>query len=187
MTTVEELDDHPVFKNDPIKLQSMLYREVELTTCDGRVHNGRVLTIDPVSESWVLVSGLEARSPTVELVFGHGVTASRTLSAECDERTRRAMDSLLRTQTVEQSALSPGALRARRDHVVGWLRRHRLPVEVGADHVTVAGVATLHAPYTADQCVCANELVLQRLDALLRAAPPPDGAEHPAGEPPEVS
>ena len=53
-------------------------------------------------------------------------------------------------------------------------------MEVSDDHVTVAGVATIHAPYTADQCVCANELVLQRLDALLRRIPPL-GEGDPAG------
>ena len=53
MNVNEEFDDHPIFKNDPVQLQNMTYSHVELTSCDGHVHTGRVLSIDPVSERYM--------------------------------------------------------------------------------------------------------------------------------------
>ena len=50
--------------------------------------------------SWVLVDGLDSPTPTVEVVFGHSVVSSRTISTECDDETRRAIDSLLRSKSV---------------------------------------------------------------------------------------
>ena len=50
MNLTEDFDEHPVFRNDVMKLHAMLYCHVELTSSDGCVHNGRVISIDPVSE-----------------------------------------------------------------------------------------------------------------------------------------
>ncbi|XP_037084588.1 uncharacterized protein LOC119105084 isoform X2 [Pollicipes pollicipes] len=174
MNPDQEEEDHPVFRNDPLELKQTLYTCVALSCSDGSTHNGRVIAVDPVSESRILVSDVHSAAPVVEVVFGYSVSSSRTTDTECGDPTRQAVDSLLRRQRTEP-ALSPAELLARRDHVVSWLRRHRLPVEVGEGHVTVAGVATVRAPYTAEQCVCANELVLQRLDALLKSMPPLEG------------
>ena len=55
MNSHEELENHPVFRNDPIQLLEMVHSHVELTTSDGSVHNGRVFTIDPVSERYVIL------------------------------------------------------------------------------------------------------------------------------------
>jgi len=180
-------DLHPVFKNDPAELQRSLYRSVELTSEDGSAHTGRVVAVDPVSESRILMSEDPlSSSPLVEVVFGHRLSSCRTLSAPAwDDRRCRAAQALLRPQQAAAAEfLSPAALDVRRDRVVAWLRQHRLPVEVSvnltaskhfdtSDSPTVSvldGLAVLRPPYTS--CECDNELVLRRLETLLKSMPP---------------
>lgn len=48
----DNINKHPVFHRDVLKLKNYVYKKVTVLTLDGREHNGWVYTVDPVSERY---------------------------------------------------------------------------------------------------------------------------------------
>lgn len=59
--------------------------------------------------------------------------------------------------------------RRKRVAVCSWLRKNRIPVEEVEEEVRVAGVLTIKAPYRSEDCSSSNQVILDRVQRLLRA------------------
>nr|XP_027226393.1 gem-associated protein 6-like [Penaeus vannamei] len=66
-------ETHAVFTNDPVRQHAMIHRRVLVTTTDNQEYVGWVHTIDPVSESVILVEFGENGSTEVIIVSGYNV------------------------------------------------------------------------------------------------------------------
>ncbi len=64
---------HPIFSRPPGELLQYVYKEVCITTNDGKTHTGWVYTVDPVSQSFTLAKFCETSLARLEIVMGHSV------------------------------------------------------------------------------------------------------------------
>ncbi|XP_078675820.1 gem-associated protein 6-like [Branchiostoma floridae x Branchiostoma belcheri] len=151
--------------------RSYVYKEVEVTTVDGREHRGWVHTVDPVSESVVLVQFEEDRQTTVEIVMGHAVKGITVVNEDMDSH-REELDHMF--ITADDTNFSKHDLRTRRDDLKQWLERNRLPVKVSGKEgelLSISDALVIEPPYSAESCRSTNEIILGRIQALIRSKP----------------
>uniref|UniRef100_A0A0B6Z839 AD domain-containing protein n=1 Tax=Arion vulgaris TaxID=1028688 RepID=A0A0B6Z839_9EUPU len=176
---IEEIDSvklHPIFTKDPADWMKLVNHQIQVTTENGQVHVGHVYTVDPVSESIVLISPVGTSFETssniaLKLLVGASVTDVKIIS-EGTEIVKRSFNQLFRPAIDE--TLSDEALNARKLKLKAWFEKNRLPVTLGGDsqqYLTVAGVITVQPPYTEDSCLSTNEIILSRIQALINNMP----------------
>ncbi|CAL4078291.1 unnamed protein product [Meganyctiphanes norvegica] len=161
---------HTVFTNDPVKLHSMIHKNVSITTKDSNTHIGWVYTVDPVSESFILVSfGKGNTEALVTLVPGYNVTDISILDSTISTDTADAIDSLFRKKQVDYSEAE---LSTRREALSVWLSGNRVPFTVRPDmSIEVLQAAVIHPPYVTESIDCLNEVVLDKVIKLLQQMP----------------
>ncbi|KAM4750663.1 gem-associated protein 6 [Anableps anableps] len=135
----------------------------------GEEHRGWLLTVDPVSHSVVLVNFREDGA-SVRVVLGHAVEHVEVLQEADPDMEERLQSFFLPPQTL---SLDPEELRRRRSGVCGWLQKNRVPVEEDGNELRVAGVLTIRAPYRAEDCCSSNQIILDRIQKLIRVQPDP--------------
>jgi gem associated protein 6 len=170
--TSEEVNDiHNIFIKDPEELVGFVYKEVRLTCTDGAARQGWVYTVDPVSECVVLVRFGESNSLTMEIVLQHAIK-EMTIVDHDSEKHRAQLDQLFLLRGNDSAVvLSKDETLTKRDKVKEWLLQHRIPVEVSSTNCEVlvfSDVLTVHPPYTADSCLSTNEIVLSRIQDILK-------------------
>jgi gem associated protein 6 len=154
---------HPIFTKDPEEWAHYLHKDVYVGTVDGAWHHGWVYTIDPVSESLVLVN-----EGKVEVIMGHAVQ-SMAVTGQVTEQYKQKADQLFRFAPMEH--IPPEQLQARCEQVKEWLLTNRLPVEEKGDVIRVCSALDIRPPYTAQSCYSTNEIILGRIQGLLEAMP----------------
>lgn len=116
-------------------------------------------------DSLVLVNFRKEGGATVQVVLGHAVEQVRILQAADQETVERLQAFFLPPATPR---LSPEELRRRRSNIRIWLLKNQVPVEEEGDHLRVAGVLTVAAPYRAEDCCSSNQIILDRIQNLIR-------------------
>ncbi|KAH9503972.1 Gem (Nuclear organelle) associated protein 6 [Bulinus truncatus] len=162
---------HPIFTKDPKEWLKYVNSHVEAMTEDGQKHSGYVFTIDPVSESIVLLTQLSADNPTnisVKLLMGSSVR-SIEMKAQDSGFNQSFFDSLFRPAM--ENNFSESELHSKLLNLKSWLEQNRIPVSVTGDKLTVADALTIHPPYTLDCCLSTNEIILARIQGLMRNMP----------------
>ncbi|XP_054881643.1 gem-associated protein 6-like [Poeciliopsis prolifica] len=145
-----------------------VHRQVMVTAGKRREeHRGWLLTVDPVSHSVALVSFGEDGA-SVRVVLGHAVQHVEVLE-EPDPDTEERLRSLL--PPPEAGGPDSDERRRRRSGVRRWLQQNRVPVEEDGNDLRVARVLTIRAPYRPDDCSSANQIILDRVQRLLRVQP----------------
>jgi len=81
-------DHNNIYKNNPVLLKSYVNKRCSVTTTDKCVHTGIVYTVDPVSESVVLIDETAGSDPRLKFVIGHSVKKIDVLSPEVDNPPR---------------------------------------------------------------------------------------------------
>ncbi|XP_042247470.1 gem-associated protein 6 [Thunnus albacares] len=141
---------------------------------------GWLLTVDPVSASLVMVDFGEVGGASVRVVMGHAVQQVEVLQ-DADEETARRLQAVFTPPETRGLDLDPEQLRRRRDCVRRWLEKNRVPVQEDGEQLMVAGALTLAAPYRPEDCSSSNQIILDRVQRLLRADPhhlsPPEDAD----------
>lgn len=168
--TCEEEDVHPIFNKDPEEWMQYVYKKVSVVTEDGLEHTGLVYTVDPVSESFVLVNAINDQTK-VEIVLGHAVTSVTVLS-DATEVNKQQLDSMFRPES--ELKLSREELKRKQNLVKSWLLKNRLPVEVGGSEdevITVAGALIIQPPYEPENCISTNEIILGKIQGLIKNMP----------------
>ena len=178
--TVENMTPrHPVFTRDPSEFLSHVNKEVCVTADDGTTHTGWVYTIDPVSQSVVLVQftttpGADTATATpsrLEVIMGHAVVNITTINEETDVHGKQ-LDGLFRPKPSDE--LTVEELEQRKEKVRSWLAMNRMPVTVSGEILSISDAVFVDPPYEADNCRSTNAIVLGRLQGLIKNMPKND-------------
>ncbi|XP_071521541.1 gem-associated protein 6-like [Panulirus ornatus] len=160
---------HTVFNNDPVKHHSMVHCRVVVTTTSHKEHTGWVHTIDPVSESVILVEFDDSGGKEVVIVFGYNVKTIRVIDSSPPAGLGAAIDNIFRK---EQVRYSNKELTARRESLCVWLAENRVPYTVREDmSIQVLQVAVITPPYEPQSVQCTNEVVLDKVMKLVQQMP----------------
>jgi len=162
---------HPIFTKDPSAWMSSIGSVVEIRTYDGAIHIGTVYTVDPVSESVVLASDTtEEDKLELKLILGHAI---RSMSQAKDSSVSQlGLENLFIPK--EQKGLSEQDLKKLQERLRSWLLKNRLPVLIDREEpevLVVADILRIQPPYSADSCQCTNEIVLGRIQGLIKNMP----------------
>ncbi|XP_050710333.1 gem-associated protein 6-like [Eriocheir sinensis] len=159
---------HKIFTGDPVHQHSLIHRRVTVTTTDLKEHTGWVYTIDPVSESVILVN-FNGEEKEVNIVWGYNVKSVTPLESTPPPGLAEAVDSIFRKEQVHYSNQE---LTARRESLCVWLAENRVPYTVKDDmSIQVLQVALIRTPYDAGAVECHNEVVLDKVMRLVQQAP----------------
>lgn len=131
-------------------------------------------------QSIVLVTFLEDGSLSVTGIMGHAVrsvTADTEAELDGDGRQQETLARLFESPDSSE-AYSPELLQKRKDSLKQWLEKNHVPVaELGdaPSKLCVAGALTIEPPYRPEDCSCANEIILARIQDLIRRSWQPPG------------
>jgi len=170
---------HPVFLNDPVKLSKFLYCHVEVKTVFGETVSGGLLSVDPVSDTAVILAAnptskaidtkdfdsstivLVPRVKWDSLVVVNGSDEVKGVVKKCLPRQKEAAVSLTREE-----------VRKVQGEVKDWLVRNGLSVEEEGDLLSVHnGTVIIAPPFDSDSCRANNAIVLDRVNQLLKKMP----------------
>nr|XP_057934948.1 gem-associated protein 6 [Doryrhamphus excisus] len=149
----------------PLQWTSYVNKHVKVTAGKDDEFDGWLLTVDPVSASLVLVKFNTAGRASVQVVMGHAVQQVEVLQ-EADQTTAEHLQSLFLPP--QPGGLEPQERLRRRSRVRQWLEKNRIPVEEQGEELKVAGALTIASPYGCDDCSSSNEIILDRIQKLLR-------------------
>ena len=148
---------HKIYKSDPLLFRTYVGMEVNILTEDGTATTGVVYTVDPVSESVVLLQNCEQKR--LQIIFGHAIKKIEVLSEKpCDlpELFMNAPTNLLQSTLEERKRI-----------VIKMLQENRFPVKEEKGILTIEDVISIKPPYEPNDCVCANSIILGRIQNLL--------------------
>lgn len=171
----KDMDQHPIFSKDPGQWMALIHKEVLVTAETGRQHQGWVYTIDPVTESIALAQfdGPTKNLQNIEIVLGHAVKEMRVVN-ENTEEFRDALTNLCKSVSDMPETLSKETLKRRQLSLKSWLEKNRLPVRVSGEldeTLTIADVLVVQPPFGPENCICTNEIVLGRIQGLIKNMP----------------
>ena len=171
ISTSDEL--HPIFKKDPEEWMKYVHKEVCVSTTQGAEHTGWVYTIDPVSETVVLVQfdNTGENQTKLEMIIGHAVQSIRVLNDDVEAH-REELEKLFQTEGM--LSLTPEELQKKRQLVKSWLLKNRMPVEVSGSNGEVLSISDalfIEPPYGPQNCRSTNEIILGRIQGLLKNMP----------------
>ncbi|KAI8794362.1 gem-associated protein 6 [Biomphalaria glabrata] len=162
---------HPIFTKDPGDWLAFVNNQVEVTTEDDLKHSGYVYTVDPVSESIVLLNKFSAENPTnvsVKLLMGPSIK-NVEIVAQGSSLDSQFFEKLFRP--ARGDTLTEKEIQSKFIRLQSWLEQNRIPVSVSRDVITVADALTIHPPYTPESCLGTNEIILARIQELIKNMP----------------
>lgn len=164
----EDNEIHPIFTKDPEEWMQYVYKKVSILLDDGEEKCGYVYTIDPVSETLVVVNFSEDDQPIIDLVMQPAISSVTVLSEDV-EVNKHKLDNLFRP--AGHNKLAEEDVSRRQVSVKSWLQKNRLPVEVSGEILTVAEALVIQPPYQAENCICTNEIILGKIQGLIKNMP----------------
>ncbi|OQR71568.1 hypothetical protein BIW11_10910 [Tropilaelaps mercedesae] len=170
-------------RSDPVKLETLLYREVIIRCDKNRCHSGVVQAIDPITQS-IIIAEVNSQGKIIELVLCFGSSIDDVFVGDGLSKHAAVVEELFKQQ--DRVELTQEELNALRDHVLSYLKSHHLPAELcSEDGVTIriAQIAHIAAPYSVKQVYCQNEIVMERITKLIKEMPPFKPPQTPAPVP----
>jgi len=168
------VQDHPIFTKDPNDWMDLVHCFVSIDIKGGKNLKGHVYTIDPVSESVVLVNFQEESSSTnisVDVVMKDSVLDIEKIH-NADEKVKKICSSLFRENV--HAEFSESEVIAKRDKLKSWLEKNRFPVSVSKSDDNVLQISDalmIQPPYTDQSCLSTNEIILYRVQQLIKNMP----------------
>ncbi|XP_015180663.1 PREDICTED: gem-associated protein 6-like [Polistes dominula] len=151
---------HNIYKNNPLLFKSYIGKEAKITADDGSLYTGIVYTVDPVSESVVLLETKEDNHQNLKLVFGHAIKNI--------ELTTQAETSLPELFQLPNNQLSLSDIKKRKNIVKDYLLKSRFPVVDIDDILCIEDSVSIKPPYDAEHCVSTNVIILNRIQDIIR-------------------
>ncbi|CAN9510037.1 unnamed protein product [Ophioblennius macclurei] len=148
----------------PLKWNGYVHKHVNVKVGKDEEYRGWLLTVDPVSASLVLVN-FRGQGASVRVIMGHAVEQVEVLQ-EADRETAELLNNYF--LPLRAPKLDPEDLKRRRGCVRSWLEKNRFPVEEDGNELRVAGVLTITAPYGPEDCSSSNQIILDRIQKLIR-------------------
>ena len=173
-----EEEVHPIFLQDPAHWMQYISKKVCILTENNHEHIGWVFTVDPVSTTFVLAQFSSDGKTEVEIVMGHAVKKVTILDVDSLEE-----NSDLKEKTIHEklnslfvhkfsSEYSESNFATRKEQLRSWLLKNRLPVDEKEDQsLCIADVVTVTPPYTAETCISINEIILAKIQGLIKSMP----------------
>lgn len=169
---------HPIFEQDPAQWMQYVSKKVCILTENGHEHIGWVFTIDPVSSSFVLAQFSVDNKTEIEIVMGHAVKKVTILDVENAEENSPLKEEMIHEKLNSlfvhelSSQCSDSDLLIRKEQLRTWLLKNRLPVKEKDDHsLCIADAVTVAPPYTSDACASVNEIILAKIQGLIKNMP----------------
>lgn len=156
--------------DDPLLLMSYVHKLVRVETTDGNILAGYVKTVDPISESIVLVLLEDEKPKAVHVIMGHAVK-SVTVVTDASPAQKHQLEKLFMPT---QEVLSAEQLRQRKEKVRSWMCVNRIPTTESSKEpgtLVIAGSVRLLPPYGLDDFQCTNSLVLGKIRGILSLMP----------------
>lgn len=164
-------EKHQIFNQDVSQLKEYVYKLVEVKTVEDRAYIGWVYTVDPVSESFVLVTLDESYQPdSLHLILGHAVRNIKVLN-DATPSLKQLLDRLFRNKPATEDVKN---LEEKRQKLKAWLMQNRVPFAMTGESnnvFTIMDAVTIFPPYGAADCQSTNEIVLERIQMLIQAMP----------------
>jgi len=166
--------NHPIFTKNPNEWMDLVHCFVSIETIGGKNLKGHVYTIDPVSESVVLVNFEEESSSTnisVDIVMKDSIVDIEKIH-NADEKVKKMCSSLFRENVDEN--FSESEVIAKRDRLKLWLEKNRFPVSISKtdDNILqISDALMIQPPYTDQSCLSTNEIILSRVQQLIKNMP----------------
>ncbi|XP_046833178.1 gem-associated protein 6-like [Vespa crabro] len=152
---------HSIYKNNPLLFKSYVGKEAKVTTDNGSIHTGIVYTVDPVSESIVLLQIKEDDHQNLQIVFGHAIK-----NIELTTQTETPLPELFQ---VSINQLSLADIIKRKNIVKQYLLENRFPVTDTNDILYIEDSVSIKPPYDAEHCISTNTIILNRIQNILRS------------------
>jgi len=152
-----------VYTVKPLELRKYVQKFVEIVTIDGEKLLGTVYTIDPVSESVVLVTQKDGNT-CMDIVMGHAVKSLVISSSNVCTGQEEIFPSVSVNISKEEAE-------ARKKKIRSWLCKNRIPVEENGELLIVKDALQIYPPYGKDQCLSGNEIILGRVQDLIATMP----------------
>jgi len=150
-----------------VALWEFVDKKISVLLSDNSRKAGWVQAIDPVTRTIILqeeTDDLNAKKLT--FVLGHAIL--RVALEESEGRPR--MTDFLEAEKAKK--YSQDDLNTRKTELVEWLTKNRIPVTESLEDsaiLSVMGVLFVEPPYDPDCCRCSNEIILDRIQKLIRA------------------
>ncbi|KAL0267553.1 UNVERIFIED_CONTAM: hypothetical protein PYX00_009798 [Menopon gallinae] len=154
---------HEIFTVDPDDLKRYVDRYVEICFVDGAKLSGIVYTVDPVSQSYILVTK-EGKSVSVKIVMKHSIKSVSAVPEIPEELKTLDLNNIFKNNIDQKTG---NEVKAMKEKVKLWLLKNMIPVEEKGD-LLMLDTLEIHPPYNADSCFSSNSIVLDRIQNLLK-------------------
>jgi len=170
------MSNHPIFSKDPNDWINLVHCNVAIETKDGDVQTGYVYTVDPVSESLVLVDNFDKDTTltsdiSLKIIMRDSVVNINVIQ-NADDKIKNCFNRLFREQS--HIELSPEELEHRKCRLKTWLEKNRIPVTMSSDDeqsLRISDALIIRPPYTEHNCLSTNEIILLRVQGLIKNMP----------------
>ncbi|XP_068225491.1 gem-associated protein 6-like isoform X2 [Palaemon carinicauda] len=162
-------EKHKIFTNDSVQQLALIHTRVEISTKNKQTHVGWVYTIDPVSESVILVDLANENTAEVKFVSGYNISHLEILE---DKPPPGLGDTIDRLFMKKQVNYSNREIVERRESLCVWLAGNRVPYTIKDDmSIEVLQTAVIAPPYEPGSIQCTNEVVLDKVMKLVQQMP----------------
>ncbi|XP_011311564.1 gem-associated protein 6 [Fopius arisanus] len=148
---------HRIYKNDPVKYKNYVDKRAKITCKDSSIYEGIVYTVDPVSESVILINPKNSDNCGATILMGGSIKSIEILE--------NSEDSLPEFFLQEKPEMSKADIQLKKEELKKLLMDNRIPVVDDNDVLTIQDVVSLEPPY--DSCLCANPIIMSRIQGIL--------------------
>jgi len=151
---------HKIYTNDPVLFKSYVNKRVKITTDDGNVHTGIVYTVDPVSESIVIMEPVEGEEKMrMKIIMRPAIK-----TVECSHDREIVLPEMFVAPPVHYTEED---LIKRKNAIIKLLADNRFPVTEEEGVLLIEDTVRIEPPYKTENCICLNSIILNRMQALL--------------------
>lgn len=153
----------PLSSPDAINvIKDVIGKEVRITTCNGEKHHGFVYVLDPIAKVVVLTN---SERTTMDMVFSHAIKEMDLVEgAGC-------IESFALKILAEDVTEAPGDSNEKKQKLVNWLKENGIEVVEDGVLLKISDYVSIEPPYDLDHCYCANTVVLERLQKIIKRMP----------------
>ena len=162
-----------MFLNRPVDLLNSLHCKVAVSSARGYRVSGGLLAVDPVTDTAVIVDTDNSDAGDINNYPVTIVPLVRWDDMEIVDSSE-VYKELVRNIKFEQSDkcdMSEEETEAARDKVTAWLAKNGLEAVVKGSDVVIADAVIMEAPFTAESCSATNEIILARVQDIVRRVP----------------
>ncbi|XP_011158605.1 gem-associated protein 6 [Solenopsis invicta] len=152
---------HQVYKNDPTLFNDYIGKMIKITTKDESIYCGIVYTVDPVSESIVLLQS-KTSMHRLKIIFNHSIK-----NVEVTSEAKTFVPELF---SLSSAKLSEAMIAKRKDIIMQLLLENLFPVTEKDGVLLIEDTVSIEPPYYSDNCTCTNSIILSKVQNILTYA-----------------